>query len=582
MKHRSLILLVLTVIAHTARAGTLDVSGLLGGGYSRSDGWDADRVHTDSGYTWDGQGSLTLSGTPFRAGLMDWLLSADYRDQRTVYDDEGSRTRVVGGRGALSLFGGSVLPISLSAARTWTDFTSDTDALRTGGNTITSLGATAVLQPKRLPSLRATLGRSDMESRLPGGETTSADSTRLTLGASQTLGVHDYALEYATGWDHGSFVQNNYRTHDFLLRYSGGTTEDAVARLTERYYLRVPTVDDRMNPRLDDNNLGAGVSWRVAREGQASLDYSYRHLVVGTEQTTTVEQLAHRLAQRLFFPASRSLGAQANLELGYGLARRDGEQRRSASQAAGAGLTWRRAGRTLALTASADGSFGLVAPEEGELTLSYAAGGGAGITVAGKRRSAHLTYAASYRRGGVDLTGWTLSQRLELGVDAALSATLLRASLALAAARREDELLGPSGTRSATLTLTGAWRRGSLQLVGGVADSAATLESGAGAADLLFLPSEYNAHTYHATLTATRVFLDGRLLTSVVLRTLHVVAPDRPEQWEHGAGLSISYVIGLLTFTADDRLSIGGNDQTSRTANVLYLRLTRTFGGRVL
>jgi hypothetical protein len=245
---------LLLLLARPAFAGELDISGLLGGGYSRSDGWDGAGGHT-GGHTWDGEASLTLTGSPFRPGILDWLIAGDYRDQRTVYDREGSRTRVIGGRAGLSLFGGSVLPLSFSAARTWTDFFSDLEAQRTGGNIITSLGATAVLQPRKYPSLRATVGRTDMESRLPGGDTADSSSTRLALGLSQTLGSHDYSLDYGTGWDTGTFVRNNHRSHDVLARYSGGSSDAVLVHLTERYHLRVPTVEDRANPRLDDNNL---------------------------------------------------------------------------------------------------------------------------------------------------------------------------------------------------------------------------------------------------------------------------------------------------------------------------------------
>jgi hypothetical protein len=357
---RRAIVVAVTLLAAPARAGELDLSGLLGGGYSRGDTWGTTGDHT-GGHTWDGEATLGLTGSPFRPGLLDFLLAGDYRDQRTVYDRDGSRTRVIGGRAGLSLFGGSFLPLGFTASRTWTDFFSDTGAQRTGGNVITTLGATAVLQPRRYPALRATLGRNQMESRLPGGETSEAGSTRLSVGLAQTLGNHDYALEYGTGWDQGTFAQNNHRSHNVLVRYSGGRPEGVQVHLTERYFLREPTVAHRANPRVDDNNLTSAVQWRVGREGQASFDYGYRHLVVG-EAGDGLEQLSHRVGQRIFAPASKDLSFRGTLELGHGLARRGEIERRSASQAAGASLSFRRAGKRVSFFANAGGSFGLVAP----------------------------------------------------------------------------------------------------------------------------------------------------------------------------------------------------------------------------
>jgi hypothetical protein len=235
----------------------------------------------------------------------------------------------------------------------------------------------------------------------------------------------------------------------------------------------------------------------------------------------------------------------------------------------------------MSLFATAEGSFGMVAPEDGDLAMSYSAGGGGGFTTAGKHTSAHLTGSIAFRSGGVDLTGWTLQQRLEVGADARLGRALLRASAALSSARREDELLGASASRAATLTLTGAWAYSTAQLTAGIAENAADLVGTTATDYVIFVPEEYNARTTFATLNATRIFANGRLAISAVGRTLRVVATDRPAQWEHGAGLTASYVIGLLTFALDERLSYGGNDTAARTANVLYLRVTRSFGGKL-
>jgi hypothetical protein len=395
--------------------------------------------------------------------------------------------------------------------------------------------------------------------------------------------VHSYALQYDTSWDSGSYAQNNYRSHNVLVTYNAGSANDTLLRLSERYYLRVPTVDDRANPRFDDNNLSAGVLWRSFGKGNSSLDYGYRHLVLSASGAAEMEQAAHSLAHRTFYPASRDVTLQANLGFGYGLERRGDDVRRSSSGTLGGAMNWRHEARSLSLFAGANGSVGLVAPLDDSIVASYGGGGTVGLLGGGARASASVTYAASYQKNDATLDGYTLQQRLELGGQVLPSNRLyLHAGLSLVAARRDDTVLGVSANRAALLNLSLTASRTSLQATGGVAESANGILDDA-AQDLLFLPSEYDHQTYFATLTASRWFWSGQLTVTAVGRTLDVRAPDRPEQWEHGASLTVSYVIGLLTLSVDDRLSVGGSAEVPmRTANLLYIRLSRTFGTKVL
>lgn len=561
------------------RGQALFLSGDLRGGYSRSDSGSEGAVHS-TGTSWLGGARLTLSGSPFRPGLADLLLSGDYNDFRSVYDSGESRSRSLGLRSSASLLGGSALPVHLDFSRTNTDFLSDVSADRTGRSVVTSLGGGAVLRTRNAPMLRASVSRTEVDTSAPDGSESASEATRLSLGASQSVGAHRYGVAYDMGWERGTYAQNNFHSHALLLDYSGsaGTT---LFHLSDRYYLRVPAVADRTNLRSDDNGMAAGVQWRAFGDGNASLGYSHRRATLRAEGGPDMELVSHSATQRLLFRRSRSLSLQGQLTASHGYQRRNDVERRAAAEAAGLDLSWSRVFPVASFYAGLGSSVGLVHPADGEVTTSLGATASGGLRASGLPFSPTATYSIAFQRRGAELSGWSLQQRLDVGGQGLLAGRYLRAALVLSELRREDAVLGESRIRSGTLLLAATGRRSTAQLGLGVTDSLGPGFEAPGGIEGVLVPSALTTRTWYGTFTASTLRWDGRLSLSAVVRTLDVVAPGRPEQWEHGLSFTASTAVGRMVMSAEERVSLARAGDGSRYANLVFVTLTRAFGTRI-
>lgn len=569
------VVVVVVLVAADARA--VDLTGDLNGLYSHAGSWSAYQSYRGR-QVWDYGGRLTLRATPFKKTLLDWLGTAEYQRRRDLYSGGESGLRAVGFQSRASLFQGSRAPITLGAMRTWSDFLSDTAGSRTGSTVTTSYGGSARLQPKGLPALLVAMSRVITEGRRFGAPEVDTDSTTLNLGMAQAVGGHNYMMEYQTSWDSGSWAELNYRSHTFLLSYNGQVTDTTTFRVSERYMLRLPTVEDPTNPRWDSNDFTTGVTWVPDSRVISGFGYGYSHALATVVGAPDLEQIIHSVSHRTAYRWTEGLWTEGSLDLVYGFARSGAEERRSAGEVLGATVKWVGKGRETQYMLDAGGLVSLSVPEDGDLVVGFGANGLAGFVTTRERIQSRATWAGAYRRSGADLDGDLLSQRLDLSASGRVSErSVLRGGISVATGRRMDRLLGTATHRGATATAALFGARFRVQLEAGVTDGIAPV---LGDGEALFLPDEFNTHTYYATLTGGRTYLGGRMVLSGVLRTMRTTAPARDAMWEEGLLLMASYTIGLTTFSLEERLSAGGLGGGWQVGNLVFLRVGRSFGTR--
>ena len=569
--------LALLLLAGAARAGPYTWSGGLGAGASRSDAWSTGGPHLLFP-TWDWNADLALGGVPFRPGLLQFLTTAQYRWLWAGAPDGSNRTHGLSYAASVALFSDFTLPISLNASRSTSEFLSSGEVQRTGTTHTVTEGGTVVFRKIGLPTLRLSLTRSDLDNEAFGAPPTRTGSTALSLSASHSTPRQEFSVGYDTAWSDGTYAETNYRSHALQAQASTEITDSLRFRLSERYLLRLPTLNSPTSPRFDDNGFGAGLQWRPGARLTSGLAYSFRHLLVKAPDTADLEQAGQGLQETTSYRFSEdvtvngSAGAQTTTE------RRGAESRTGSSATGGGGFSWRQRLRPgLEVSAGGGGSVGVAKPMQDKAQVAYGMNASAGISANWERTAASANYSGSYQNSLNGLSGSSLTQQLNLTGDALLASTLLRGVLLLSGARHEAPFLGVSLSRSASLSVTALWRTYSAQLSAGQGEG---VSDSLGISDGLFIPASYNTRTRYATVSTGFPLPRTRVVLSLLLRTLSTEAPERPIRHEQGESFSAGYTLGATTFSLEQRFSTGGSGGVWQTGNLVMIRISRSFGGR--
>lgn len=570
--------LVMAAMPSRADAASLSLTGDLGLVLSRSDG-GADGIYAGSTVL-DWWGQLSLAGSPFRPGLLDFVLTGYYHGTAGYYPGSRDRTDNIGGRGQISLFNGSPLSLTLGASRDWTSFTGSGDNTRTGSMTTNSVAGTALLSMRGYPTVRASVMWNDLTNRTLDGADSKEDTFSASAGIAHNIGRLTYALSYDLARSYGTFDETNYYSHSVNLQLTAPFSENATFRLIGRYFLRQPTNDSPTNPRFDDASLGAGVQWHPGK-ATASFDYSYRHFLIESHGAADLEEESHGFTETTTYRKSEELTLNAGGNVYY-VSERHGDGRvTSAAEALSGGLSWRhKLNRNLVAGLGLGIQGGLLEGDPGGTALSYGVNASAGLNYDRRNYNLALNYGGSYLDGVGGEPGWSLRQQLLLTGEGVVKArAILRGTIALVGARREDPLLGSFEAGSATLTFDAIMSRYRFQLTGGATGGASpALGSDSLLGDGLFLPVGFNTYSLFAALTAGQTADRGRLVLTETLRTLWTRGPGRPDQYEDGLDLSFSYNIGAFILSLDEHFSYGGIGASRRFGNLVMARISRSFG----
>lgn len=568
---------VLLLIAWQARAGEYTWSAGLGGGLSRSDAWSTDGPHLVFP-TWDWNTDLGFGGVPFRPGLLQFLTTAQYRSLWAGYPEGSNRSHALSYALNASLLSDFALPISLFATRTIGQFLSLGEVQRTGTTHTSTEGGTVVFRKIGYPMLRLALTRTDLDNEAFGVQATRAGSTALSLGVSHSTPRQDFSAAYDTAWNDGNYAETNYRSHAVQAQASTAITDSLRFRLSERYLLRLPTLQSPTNPRFDDNGFGAGLQWRPGERVTSGLDYNYRHSLVKALDTDELEQLGHGLQETTSYRLSEDVTVNGTANAQTITERRGGESRKGSSATGGGGLSGRRRlSDGLEVSAGGGGSLGVAKPAQGPAQLAYGANASAGITASWETARASATYSGSYQNSISGLAGSSLTQQLNLTGDALVRSTLLRGVALFSGSRRQDPFLGVSLNRTISLSLTATWSIYNAQASVGQSEGASAIS---GISDGLFIPASFNTRTRYATVSTGFAVPRTHIVLSLLLRTLSTEAPGRSIRHEQGESFSAGYTIGATTISLEQRFSTGGSSGIWQTGNLVLVRITRSFGGQ--
>ncbi len=580
---RAALALAILLAASAARAASpVDLTALVGGSYVRADSW------TEQGYqgapTWNLDLAAGAGGGPFNPAVLQWRVDADYHPSQSAILGTTSFTSNIGYQANALALSTSVLPINLYASRRLASYSAEGEAPTTGSSLVTTEGAIVNYRPgDGLPLASIGLRRIDSESHSLAAPVAHSSSTGLDLALVHNPALYNYSLTYSTSWNSSDyFAETNFRSHDFALRGNATPTESTLVRISERYFLRAPTSDAPTNPRVDDSQTGLGVQV-LSRDGRANtaVDYAFHRLLVVAPETLDLKSTTHSLTPSEIWRYNQELSLLGNATLGYADQKQGDQARRDLGESVGAGLIFRRlrqGGGDWSATANANA--GAVQRDGGPSEPTWGVGAGAGLSgYLGKVRSS-ANYAGAYQNGGVGLQGWSTTQQLEMTAESYLWAFhYFRGRLSLLWSQREDVLLGSFRNRAATLTLDLSRRNLSGQLNLGITDGLAPALAIPGTTEPL-LQARYNTINRYAIVSATALFDRQRLAVTASGRAMWLTSPGRADQTETGASLAAEYILGQVVVTLEDRYSSGSTGDLWSKGNLLWLRISRTFGAR--
>ncbi len=575
------------LLATSAGAGErgINLGGFIGAGYL---------LGTDPSSNGFGLGTSSLdlmagvraSGGGLRPELLTWAGNLTWMGMRTFNLHNQSALTNFGFGASLQAAKGSFLPVTFDASRTFNDAsTGAAGSAQVGTSATTSLGGSVTYGQAVGPRLTASLSRVMIDTiPVAGAQSTFSGNTRLLAGVSQSLNGFSYSGAYDTNWSGGTFAQQGYRSHLVNARADGPVGDTVSLFATDQYYLRKPTNDSPLNPRMDTNVFGGGVRWLPSNVLTATFAVNHNESLVASPAQADLVTRNQSLTQSLLYRWSERVALTQSLGVQSGYARSGVGEAGGIGESVGAGARWNSPLAYGSAGVTGDATVGLVQPIAGAAQqLQWGAGGSLFTTVDGQRMTAFGSYTLSYAQGGAGITGDSLSQELKAQATVRPRDGLtLRGSLVGSGRKRQDAILGTFFNRTITLLLEAGLGRHHGMLTAGLFDGldAAT---GTGPApgspsDGLFLPVAYNAHTRYVGAGWSSVFLSGKLPVNLTARVSQTEFVNQAATTGGGVTLQAQYLIGKFRVSLEDRLSFTTAANEVFNQNVLMLRLTRDFG----
>jgi hypothetical protein len=565
------------LLAATPAAAT-EVGLRLDLGYLREDVWSS--TVDDTGTRLDFNLAGDASGSLLAPGTVDWSLGAELKRLRERpigggrFDDDGLRFR-----GQVGLLREHTSPVSLVlfGERSQDDFTTQNQASSTGTILGTTYGAQAAYRGGEVPSLQLGFLKASTENTGFGRATTSDDLQLLTAGTRYAGAAYAVSLDYRLEQRDGSYASQNYDNHVITLNGSVNLGPETVATVTDRYYLRSPTLLAATNPGYEDHGLIAMVTWSRDRT-RSQTRYLFDGTSIEAPTVTTRQQVVNTLSELYETPLSPELRLTSTLAvtsrdsvLGSTAVRTYGESATSI-------LAWERRSGDFTWLAQGGGSLAL-------LQGSDAGDGGWGVQAeAGLERAwtasrLSARYAFNYLSNMDAAAGWAFHHAITLDGSANPGPDLLlQANLVLSSDRIDSAVFGAGATRLIQLRSSAHWRRYVLDLQAGLTSGvlgSPTPISGDG----LFVPAPFDTQSAFVSLGVTAPIGQAWSLYGRT-RRLRLTSPDRAPQDEFGAQAGVTFSVGALVISLDEEYVEGGALLPSGSQNRVFIRLTRVFGAR--
>ncbi|WP_242343966.1 hypothetical protein [Anaeromyxobacter terrae] len=576
--NRAAIGLLLAIAIGPARGLAFDYSGRLGLRYDRTDGW----IDGQHGFVpvLNLDGAASASGYLFAPDALRLRGGLEYDRLRRGAGGDESTDGTLTYEGSASLFETreSRLGASAEAYRRVIDFTTSAAAAAVTGTRVESgYGARARYADHVLPMLSLGAFQRDSNSVDAAG-VERAETTRLVEVSTQHgPGPYSARVDYRGRWNEGDLAIQDYTTHEVDANAStslGGAVEGFAS---VRYDLRLPGNVDAVNPRYEGDLVRSGARW-TGEASRGSAHYAYTHVSLSAPALLDRERIQQSVTAYHEVTHSPRWESAWTASLALTQDRLAAVEETAAGQMAGAVLRWRARGEARSLLLEAGPTLGLLEPAAGGSELGYGAHARARLDGAWDVVRYGIDYAIDHRSNLDAVLGWGLRQSLLVEGARSFSSVSTRLALTASATRQDLKLFGASSTRDVLLRAGATWRRHEVTLDAGVLDGVSGALQGI-RGDGLFLPPEFDTHSRYAMLIigselAERLRLTGRI------RHAAVSGPEYADQRETNVGGGLSYRIGLVTFSVEETYTFAEAGSTTRRRNDLFVRASRTFGGR--
>jgi hypothetical protein len=567
---------VAALLAAVRAQGALDLQLSLGGAYSRGDA--SSTGSPDVATTgWDFAGGLGATWTPLSPGLLSLSGAASYQDRRTRDFAASDRIQNLAYQGTVAV-NPSPFQLSFSAARSQSDFTTESQTTQAGTLRADSYSGTFGFTAAGLPQVRAGWFHQSQDTYFTGAPETRADVDSLFVRAFHNVPTHGYSAAYGTSWSSGTRAQTNYQNHALSLSAQARPAPGITLDVSDTYYLRDPTVSDPTNPRIDANSLGIGLGYSPSSRLHSSLSYAYTRSLGQAPGTLDQESADQSLALNADYKLDSHWGLVGGVSATYGQARLGTELHQATGESAALGATWNRTmGDRESLTVNAGGSAGTTQPAIGTPQTSYGLGAGAWYTFPLATWDGSAGYTVSYNDGSGALLVSSLNQNLTATVAGSIWAgTRTSVRVQALSQRSSSPIAGVSYGRSLSLLGTILWSAWSATLSAGATDSLAN-DLAPGFADGLFLAPSFNNRSRYVTLTGT-TSLSFHLSVSAALTSVWTDPAGGLATAEQGAYVSAVYTLGEWLLSLQDTFaysSVASGPWTK--SNSVFVRLGRSF-----
>ncbi len=563
------------LVAGRAQAA-FDLQLSLGSAYSRGDASSSGSPNVST-TTWDFAGGLGATWTPLSPGLLSLAGSASYEDRHTRDFETTDRVQNLTYQGTVAVTPAPFL-LSFSAARSQSDFTTESQTTQAGTLRATSYSGTFGFSAAGLPQVRAGWLHQSQDTYFTGAPEARTDVDSLFVRAFHNVPTHSYSAGYSTSWSSGTRAQTNYQNHALSLVAEARPVPEIRLGISDSYYLRDPTVSDPTNPRIDANSLGINLGYVPSSRLTSSLSYAYTRSLGQAPGTLDQEDANHSLGLNADYKLDPHWGLVGGVSTFFGQARLGTEHHQASGESVALGATWNQAmGARESLSLNANGSVGTTQPAIGAQQTSYGLGAGAWYAFPVSTWDGSAGYTIAYSDGSGVLLTSSLTQNLTASAAGSIWAGSRTSVRVQALSQRQSSpAAGVSYGRSLTLFGTVLWAAYSATISAGASDSLAN-DLTTGFADGLFLAPSFNNRSRFVTLTGTAT-LSFHLSVSTALSSIWTSPAGGLTTAEQGVYLSAGYTLGEWVLTLQDTFaysSVAGGHWTK--SNNVFVRLGRSF-----
>jgi len=583
MSVRALTWAVVLAALAPARAGAFDWAARAGLEYGRDDTWNAagERLgapHLDLNLALDLAGFLAGPGVASYGGAVEYrrLSSSIDGGNDTIRDYLTYRLR-----GALFPSPRSPFTLSPLAERLTDDLETQIQGVSAVDRAVTtSYGADAAAQGPNRPFLRIGYRRDEIEQEGPRVGLATRTNDAFTASTGFGSSVYTYLASYRGTLSEGTFETDNRDDHRVDVSASVDVAKDLRLRLSDTFFLRVPTAESTLNPRQETNAFTGTLEYRqdFARSHLGSYQY------VRALQTAPGGQDLEREQQRLGYAVQMPLAnpewrIRGNVDAGHARNRVNANEQQVTTQSVGATVYWRRVRPDGLVEVRGGPSVGLLEPDGGDVELGYGATAGTTLGHSWAAIDGQFSYDVTYLSDLVGDDGSAFQQQLSASADGRLGGGVARAQLLASGERRLSKLFGDGANRS--LTAVGGYGRGryDTELRMGLRDGIAGSISESVSGDGLFLPAPYNSHVLFASLSASARLTRFLSARGLVRRTSSDL-PDRPTLDETEARASLHLNYGALGLALEERYVVTETLGGTGKFNQVWIRAYRMFGSR--